>query len=281
MESYSWPEEEEMERQREELQVKIKGKTWKVFLVHFKKQCPLNKSKEASSSKHAAKFSAVNITDGSGYAYKSKNGVLKVTKGSLVKLRRTLRNGLYVLEGTVVSGVCLQLWALKLHMRYGQWIYKIKPSTRGDSKPRYKARLVAKGYTQKEGVDFHEIFSLVVRWTSPQHFFMEKLEEVIYMAQPKGYEVKGKEDMVLSSSQVYLWIEVISKTVVYQVWLDLGYAMSMISRDCDKLALWEGFTDVDYTAKLDKSLYQVTFLACMVMLSTGKLPYNQLLLCLH
>ena len=47
---------------------------------------------------------------------------------------------------------------------------------------------------------------------------MEKLEEVIYMAQPKGYEVKGKEDMVLSSSQVYLWIEVISKTMVYQVW---------------------------------------------------------------
>ncbi|KAA0051005.1 putative mitochondrial protein [Cucumis melo var. makuwa] len=39
-----------------------------------------------------------------GYTYKSKNGVLKVTKGSLVKLRGTLRNGLYVLEGTTVSG---------------------------------------------------------------------------------------------------------------------------------------------------------------------------------
>ena len=39
-----------------------------------------------------------------GYTYKSKNGVLKVTKGSLIKLRGTLRNGLYVLEGTTVSG---------------------------------------------------------------------------------------------------------------------------------------------------------------------------------
>ncbi|KAA0059159.1 Retrovirus-related Pol polyprotein from transposon TNT 1-94 [Cucumis melo var. makuwa] len=39
----------------------------------------------------------------SGYTIKFENGIMKVTKGSLVKLRGTLRNGLYVLEGTVVS----------------------------------------------------------------------------------------------------------------------------------------------------------------------------------
>ena len=38
------------------------------------------------------------------YTYKSENGVLKVSKDSLVKSRGTLRNGLYVLEGTAVSG---------------------------------------------------------------------------------------------------------------------------------------------------------------------------------
>ncbi|KAA0043826.1 putative gag-pol polyprotein [Cucumis melo var. makuwa] len=42
--------------------------------------------------------------DRSGCTIKSENGVMKVTKGSLVKLKGTLRHGLYVLEGTTVSG---------------------------------------------------------------------------------------------------------------------------------------------------------------------------------
>ncbi|TYK19401.1 hypothetical protein E5676_scaffold443G00340 [Cucumis melo var. makuwa] len=42
--------------------------------------------------------------DRSSYTIKFKNGVMKVTKGSLVKLRRTSRNDLYVFEGTTVSG---------------------------------------------------------------------------------------------------------------------------------------------------------------------------------
>ena len=47
---------------------------------------------------------SVGQLDRLGYAYKSKNGVLKVTKGSLVKLRGTLGNSLYVMEGTVILG---------------------------------------------------------------------------------------------------------------------------------------------------------------------------------
>ena len=35
-----------------------------------------------------------------------------------------------------------------------------------DEVERYKARLVEKGYSQKEGIDFHEIFSLVVKLVS-------------------------------------------------------------------------------------------------------------------
>lgn len=33
-------------------------------------------------------------------------------------------------------------------------------------KERYKERLVAKGFSQKEGIDFTEIFSLVVKMSS-------------------------------------------------------------------------------------------------------------------
>ena len=34
------------------------------------------------------------------------------------------------------------------------------------SQPRYKARLVVKGFSQKKGIDFEEIFSIVVKMSS-------------------------------------------------------------------------------------------------------------------
>ena len=46
-----------------------------------------------------------------------------------------------------------------------KWIYKRKEGIPGVEQPRWKARLVVKGFHQKEGVDFNEIFSLVVRHT--------------------------------------------------------------------------------------------------------------------
>ena len=84
---------------------------------------------------------------------------------------------------------------------------------------KFKARLVVKGYSQVEGVDFSDIFSLVTKLTSIRvlmslgatfdigieqmdvktTFLHEDLEEEMYMKQPEGFVVKGKKDMVHKS----------------------------------------------------------------------------------
>ena len=46
-----------------------------------------------------------------------------------------------------------------------KWVFKLKRKVDG-SIERYKVRLVAKGYSQGEGIDFHEIFSPVVKLVS-------------------------------------------------------------------------------------------------------------------
>jgi hypothetical protein len=97
-----------------------------------------------------------------------------------------------------------------------KWVYAKKDGIDDVSPVRFKARLVAKGYAQKEGIDYNEIFSPVVKHSSIRillalvaqfdlelvqldvktAFLHGNLSEEIYIRQPEGYEEKGKEGLV-------------------------------------------------------------------------------------
>jgi len=90
------------------------------------------------------------------------------------------------------------------------WMFNIKPDSR------YQSRLVAKGFSQVEGINFDKLFSLVVHYETVQlllaiavlenldiqsvdvktAYLYSNLDEKIYMEQPEGFKLPGKENKV-------------------------------------------------------------------------------------
>lgn len=110
------------------------------------------------------------------------------------------------------SLICNQTWQL-VNLPDGQkcinnkWVFKLKTDASGKI-IRHKARLVAKGCSQREGIDYLETYSPVVRYSSIRllfamaveyHLKIEQMDvvtaflhgevkEAIYMKQPEIYD---------------------------------------------------------------------------------------------
>jgi hypothetical protein len=96
-----------------------------------------------------------------------------------------------------------------------KWIFKIKHVADG-SIEKFKAMFVARGFSQIEGVDYEETFSLVARYASIRvvisiasvigwrihqmdvktTFLNEIIEEEVYIEQPRGFKVHERDSHV-------------------------------------------------------------------------------------
>ena len=101
-----------------------------------------------------------------------------------------------------------------------KWIYKIKHAA-DRSIEKYKEIFVARGFSQKEGIDYEEIFALVAWYTSIRAimalasmmkwdlhqmdvkatFLNGVIEEEVYIEQPQGFEVEDKHTHVCKLKQ--------------------------------------------------------------------------------
>lgn len=99
-----------------------------------------------------------------------------------------------------------------------RWIFKTKYTADGEVE-KYKARLVIRGFSQKEGIDYKEIFAPVVKYNTVKTvlsmvavddlemiqfdvktaFLYGDLEETIFMEQPFGFEVDDRVCMLKKS----------------------------------------------------------------------------------
>lgn len=129
-----------------------------------------------------------------------------------------------------------------------KWVFKVKTNQDGSIQC-FKARLVAQGFSQKFGKDYDLVFAPVVKQTTyrillsiaakqnliVQHldaktaFLNGDLQETIYMKQPPGFIIEGKEDHVCLLRRSLYGLKQSARVwnkVLHQVLIDAGYIQS-------------------------------------------------------
>ena len=145
-----------------------------------------------------------------------------------------------------------------------KWHYAPKFDSEGEIVS-HKSRLVAKGFTQVYGVDYFETFASVVRFDSlrlilaiavsfdlelwqvdfESAFLNGRMKEEVYMRQPEGFVVKGKEDHVCrllrslygTMQAGHTWWHELDRT-----YADLGYTRSRVDESVRSRRIGEEMT---------------------------------------
>ncbi|GKD76273.1 retrovirus-related pol polyprotein from transposon TNT 1-94, partial [Tanacetum coccineum] len=104
-----------------------------------------------------------------------------------------------------------------------KWFFKRKEGIPGVEPARFNARLVAKGFSQKQGIDYHEVFSPVVKHKTIRvllamvgafdleleqldvktAFLHGNLEERIYMSQLEGFDNSRRDHLYLLKKSLF------------------------------------------------------------------------------
>lgn len=127
-----------------------------------------------------------------------------------------------------------------------RWVYTIKRNEKGEI-ARFKCRLVAQGFKQVKGQTYEETFSPVVNFSIIRFFFSllvsymgwshhqcdvknaylyAPLLETIYMKQPPGFSVLGKEDYICKLNKALYGLHQSGRSWYFEinkVLLDIGF----------------------------------------------------------
>jgi hypothetical protein len=129
---------------------------------------------------------------------------------------------------------------------YSKCLFKIKHAADG-SIEKHKERFVAHGFSQKEGIDYEDTFTLVARYTSIKTIIAAKMkwklhqmdikttflngviEEEVYIEQPQGFEVEDRKSHVCKLKKALYGLKQASRA--WYGWMDsfltsLGFTKS-------------------------------------------------------
>jgi transposase InsO family protein len=160
-----------------------------------------------------------------------------------------------------------------------RWVFDLK------SDGRRKARLVAKGFTQVEGIDYNEIFSPVVRFETVRAmlslsalkdwhisgldvktaFLYGELEEELYMEQPEGFKIPGKENKVMRLKRAIYGL----KQAALAWWKALDGSMSRLG--CKRL-----LSDSGLFVNKNKTIVIVVYVDDVLFFGKNKKDINSL-----